>query len=484
MADDQKLEVLEEEIKVLKGEVRRTLVDLRALVMRADSPLGDSSIGRRAAMADLAPEEETAATRKESSETVRQVVAEPVAPVPTQPPPVAQPAPEAVAQPGPGPAVGFAPPGPPSGMPPEMPIQPAPMWSTAPMYQPPLPAPAPAPAPGPSPGAPDSGAAEQMLKMADQERRLAEQDRKMAEQERNMAEADRSKSDDKQQPSDKQSEQEQRIAKLELNLAEARKPPEMGPSPGPGGMPVKKDDPMEEAEEEDEKFNGSLEELGIPIQDPGDPEDRPTEDHAEGDVPGTVSNNGHDSKYEDHENEQEEIPKKVTAEVRNVERQEPVQQLRQEPEDESPETNIGSQFNHVEEECEPRGNKGRGSPVFDEYLELMEIAEGPELPGLVPAGAPLDLNLVASLVRWASIAKHRVGEERLSGILELYFQSRPISPSLKDLLNQITEMADALPGDEEQTAQVCVDLISHLHGILTGGLPVGQVSQVVLPTKG
>ena len=28
-ADDQKLETLEEEIKVLKGEVRRTLVDLR-----------------------------------------------------------------------------------------------------------------------------------------------------------------------------------------------------------------------------------------------------------------------------------------------------------------------------------------------------------------------------------------------------------------------------------------------------------------------
>ncbi len=114
----------------------------------------------------------------------------------------------------------------------------------------------------------------------------------------------------------------------------------------------------------------------------------------------------------------------------------------------------------------------------------MEIAEGPELPGLVPAGEPVDLNLAASLVRWASIAKHRVGEERLSGILELYFQSRPISTSLKDLLNQITEMVDAFPGGEEQTAQVCVDLISHLHGILTGGLPVGQVSQAVQPPKG
>ena len=66
MADDQKLEVLEEEIKVLKGEVRRTLVDLRALVMRADSPLNDGSIGRRAAITDPTPEEESPATRRET----------------------------------------------------------------------------------------------------------------------------------------------------------------------------------------------------------------------------------------------------------------------------------------------------------------------------------------------------------------------------------------------------------------------------------
>ena len=40
MADgDQRIEVLEDEMKVLKGEVSRTLVDLRALLMRDDSPL-------------------------------------------------------------------------------------------------------------------------------------------------------------------------------------------------------------------------------------------------------------------------------------------------------------------------------------------------------------------------------------------------------------------------------------------------------------
>ena len=518
MADDQKLEVLEEEIKVLKGEVRRTLVDLRALVMRADSPLNDSSIGRRAAMAEPAPEEAVPATRKEPAETV-------------PPPPVAQPIPEAVENPapGPGPGPGFAAPGPPAvmppGTPPGMPMQAPPMWPAAPVYQPPPPPPPPAPAP--PPGAPDSGAAEQMLRMADQERRMAEQDRKLAEQERKMADAERSKSNDKQQSNDKQSEQEERIAKLELNLAdadrsksngkqqsgdkqseqeeriaklelnlaEARRPPDLGLPPGPGRMPVKKDDSVaaavkaeetEEEKEQEQEFTGSREATNSSAQDPGDAEGDTFEDHAEVDIHGAVSINGRAGGYEAPENELEETLKAVKTEVRYVESRVPVQQIRQAPqrEDEPPETKIGSQFDHVEEEYEPRGNNGRGNPVFDEYFELMEIAEGPELPGLVPAGEPLDLNLVASLVRWASIAKHRVGEERLSGILELYFQSRPISTSLKDLLNQITEMVDAFPGDEEQTAQVCVDLISHLHGILTGGLPVGQVSQVVQPPKG
>jgi hypothetical protein len=70
--EDQKIEAIEEEIKVLKGEVRRTLVDLRALVMREDSPLSEHSLGRRAVLDDLAPADEMPATRKESTETIRQ----------------------------------------------------------------------------------------------------------------------------------------------------------------------------------------------------------------------------------------------------------------------------------------------------------------------------------------------------------------------------------------------------------------------------
>ena len=60
---DQKIKILEEETKVLKGEIRRILVDLRALIMREDSPLNDRPFRRRAALADLAPGDETGLSR-------------------------------------------------------------------------------------------------------------------------------------------------------------------------------------------------------------------------------------------------------------------------------------------------------------------------------------------------------------------------------------------------------------------------------------
>ena len=40
-SDDKRVDIIEEELKLLKGEVKRTLVDLRAFVMREDSPLNE-----------------------------------------------------------------------------------------------------------------------------------------------------------------------------------------------------------------------------------------------------------------------------------------------------------------------------------------------------------------------------------------------------------------------------------------------------------
>ena len=39
--DSERLDVLEEELKLLKGEMKRTLIDLRAFIMREDSPLNE-----------------------------------------------------------------------------------------------------------------------------------------------------------------------------------------------------------------------------------------------------------------------------------------------------------------------------------------------------------------------------------------------------------------------------------------------------------
>ncbi len=74
--NDTRLETLEDEVKVLKGEVKRTLVDLRALLMREDSPLAEGGFARRA------PAPEPPAPKKE----VTEVVSEVVAPAPVVPP--------------------------------------------------------------------------------------------------------------------------------------------------------------------------------------------------------------------------------------------------------------------------------------------------------------------------------------------------------------------------------------------------------------
>jgi hypothetical protein len=54
--NDERLETLEDEVKVLKGEVKRTLVDLRALLMREDSPLSPGALARRSAAASAVGE--------------------------------------------------------------------------------------------------------------------------------------------------------------------------------------------------------------------------------------------------------------------------------------------------------------------------------------------------------------------------------------------------------------------------------------------
>ena len=121
---------------------------------------------------------------------------------------------------------------------------------------------------------------------------------------------------------------------------------------------------------------------------------------------------------------------------------------------------------------------GSGSHVYDEYQQLFETVDGAQGSEHDSGNtAPLDVNLLASLVRWTTLAKGRVGEARLKNILELYLGSGRSSPQLRELLTSVSKMVDTVSPETPQAAQECMDLLSHLHGILTGG-PCPELSSL------
>ena len=79
-----------------------------------------------------------------------------------------------------------------------------------------------------------------------------------------------------------------------------------------------------------------------------------------------------------------------------------------------------------------------------------------------------------SLTRWVTVAKQRVGEQRVNEILELYAQSGHLTVGLRELIEQISKLVGEPRADVGEDAQGCLDLIFHLHGILAGGLAIRQ----------
>ena len=192
MADaDSRMETLEDEVKVLKGEVRRTLVDLRALLMREDSPLNEGSFGRRAALMEGDTGEAPVITQQEVSDMVRRETMEQARAVAQDNPPPAPPAaPTPVAPVPPIAGVGLVgqafPQSYPSAPPPVMPLGQIPPWGAGAGYPP-----IPHPAPPATPPAIDPAIAERERKLAEQERRMENQERRMEDQERRISDASR-----------------------------------------------------------------------------------------------------------------------------------------------------------------------------------------------------------------------------------------------------------------------------------------------------
>ena len=488
MADvDTRVETLEDELKVLKGEVRRTLVDLRALLMREDSPLNEKSFARRTGLVD--GDEEASLVKKEVSDVVRQEASAPVRapepnPLPQTPPDVGT----GIAAPGLSAPAPFAAP------PPVVPQVQNPMWAAV-AGNPPGP-----PPPGP---AFDPAIGERERKLAEQERRMEEQERRLADQERRMADAGRLKSapvrvantdrDDDEEPAvdvrqrvgagvgvgvgvgagrKSMRREEEWVGDLEegneSNTVEiqAARPEEAGEEILRATRAPTSNRPADAGtgDDDDDRYNKPGED-GRPAGH-GEKRSRARDDDKAGIKQPSKPTAGPEKRYQLNvtEDRDEEVPK--TGAPRRREDRPKVGRS----------NGAASVYEEDEhEELVPSGvtRNGHSSRVYEEYLDL--LGEKPELDAAADENEdsfPLDVNLLSSLTRWTSVAKHRVGEQRLNEMLDLYNQSGHLSVSLRELLLKISAMVDEVPQESRQDPQGCVDLIFHLHGILAGGLPI------------
>ena len=539
--NDTRVDSLEDEVKVLKGEVRRTLVDLRALLMREDSPLNETSLGRRSAPVDLDPNEGSPQTRTEVTETLRQVpvesagsgvqnrpVQEPAAPAPSPPQP---------AYPGQG-FGNFAPPfggvGP-GGVVPQMGPQPGAGWPAPQVAQ------APPPPPQASSGL-ESAMAERERRMAEQEQRMAEQERRIADQERNLSKSASAQSARDRDPPDATRMQEMppQPKQPASSGSERERPPDergMEEMPSQPKQPAsswsERERPSPEVDEEvggmeqqepRKRPSARVQSQGHDLIEPQNPErtrrpsgaDPRRETENEELEPVTVRRSTGLHQRVEPDDEPEELNRDFSLAPATGQREELPVYYEQDEEQDNPPPRLqhqeqdwddaqdsdrpsrrpakpaaqhqkarsgnGHDPHAVNNGNRPLNRNGGGSRVYDEYIELLSETEESHVGSdeAFPT-APMDINLVASLVRWASIAKQRVGEDRLHDILELYLQSGHAAPGLREVLTRISGMADGMTAETNQTAQECVDLISHLHGILTGALTIVRVPWVKMP---
>ena len=455
---DTRVESLEDEIKVLKREVRRTLVDLRALLMREDSPLNEGTFGRSASLKGMEVDGEPRLTRKEVSEMVRLETAEvarpsvPEAPAPNPlpPPNPGNPVPQGATMATPGPAA------------PGMPFPQSPMGDAGGGFPPPPQAPPSAPQPA------DPAIAERERKLAEQERRMEEQGRRLAEQEHRITSAARSEDARERDP---------------VPPAVREVPVQNLPEPLAPRAETEERRDTKESRKQLEQEQQTAPDQDLWNEDHGPEEVTRPLRRPPNSVPGTPVPS---DEAEDGVTEQLEALKPVRSRDNDTLGNDTERVVRRRPQDKgSPPKREPAVFSEGESEAaRPQtipGN-GRGNRVYDEYREL--LGETEELDAADDGDSvpfPLDINLLSSLTRWTSVARNRVGEQRLIEILNLYSQSGHLSESLRDLLGQISGMVGGAPPETNEDAQGFVDLIFHLHGILAGGLAIPQIQQVKPP---
>jgi hypothetical protein len=91
--------------------------------------------------------------------------------------------------------------------------------------------------------------------------------------------------------------------------------------------------------------------------------------------------------------------------------------------------------------------------------------------------ASSQVNLLANLMRWAVVAKEKVGSERLGTFLDIYGTAADLTPEMKEVIVKLSQVSDA--PSEGNIADVWSRLLLELHGILTGNSPLRQVEAEV-----
>ena len=95
-------------------------------------------------------------------------------------------------------------------------------------------------------------------------------------------------------------------------------------------------------------------------------------------------------------------------------------------------------------------------------------------PAMATSSESLDVNMMSNLVRWVFQARRRVGQERLMDFLELYLHSCKFGNDLREMIVYVSTMVEEETSMVGDPAQESVDLIHQLHGILMGGVVVSQ----------
>ena len=427
--------------------------------------------------------------RQESAETPR-----PAAPdsQPQSPPPVTNPNPSAPQGPGMmGQVPAFA------GMPPMQ----NPMWAAGSM-------PAPPAAPAPVAPSPDPAFAERERRLADQERRMEEQERRLADQERIFAAAaqreDVRERNDLERPAAgplppdpalvererRLAEQERRLAEQERNIASAIRREDVqqrNDVARPAAEERLLESPLQADSHRGRQARGAKDELHN-AWDQGEPsydrQEEYIETAIETAVAGSQSSPGPDDRRERHieaavgnvvaRSQSSSRPERLLPDMEDAASGPERDEVRQA----GPHPGTGRGYGRGDDkDCVHSVNgNGRGSRVYKEYIDLLsetEELDAADEEKLVEL--PLDINLLSSLTRWTSLARSRVGEQRLKEILDLYSQSGHLSAKLRERLEQISNMVDDQESETSQDAQLWVDLIFHLHGILAGGLTIRQL---------